>query len=160
MLNFVAINQIIGCLKMLVEIRKDERVHKAKFNIFKEAISIYNTKIKPKKPIFTVRKRSKTFGSGPFDLRNHYQRQSQNLLQIQSQKSKQTLYTSATSPIIPISPPPALTTSSISSSDSSISNLSDLSLPTHISEISQVPKIDVKAIIDYEVSQTPKIAFV
>ena len=34
---------------------------------------IYKKKIKPSKPVFIARRRSKKFGSGPFNLKNAFQ---------------------------------------------------------------------------------------
>jgi len=64
------VGKIVKSLRILVSVRKNNRIKYTRTRFFRQAIDIYKKKIKDKHPIFTARKRSKVFGSGPSDLKN------------------------------------------------------------------------------------------
>lgn len=141
-----AISNIVNCLKKLVQIRKQERLAGTKKRFLKEALAIYTNKIKPKKPIFTTKRRSKTYGSGPYDLRNVYTREIEERPKL---NTNMVLFQNPKTPIDPIIKglPDYEIALDNSSSDMNLSNVSDTSLPSHISEIDKAEEFDVKEFV-------------
>ena len=154
----IAIRLIVRAFRKLVNIRKNQRVKHTKKQFFNEVLSIYKNKIQPKKPIFTTRRRSKKFGSGPYDLRNVYVRQRDDEPKKEIlPHSKMVLYQSTRAPVVPLSKGIPEQPSTVTESEEDeyeeeeeedeVDTLSDTSLPTHISEIEPTEALDIKEFV-------------
>lgn len=160
-----AVLKLIRCLKANVQRRKEQKLSVAKHNFVKEALKIYKKKIKPSKPTFISRKRSKKFGSGPFDLKKPFMHALMMTKSVKAIKesinekhekfitnAEMTLYQNPLTPVKPImkahdiysTASPSQTTKKYDESPVDFEEyLSDDSLPTHISEIEPPEPFDV-----------------
>lgn len=127
-----------------------------------EAMTIYKTKVKPKKPVFTLQKRPTVYGSGKFDLRNVYIKQLQDV----QEKPKLVLFKDENNPIqgqanfdedeyVELDNISKETMSRMNDCNEEIDdneelyeNLSDSSLPTHISEIEETQPLNIKEFVE------------
>lgn len=107
-------------------------------------MNIFHDKVKSKKPIFSTKRRTELYGTGPYDLRNYYQKE----LDQPAEDHKLVIFKNEKAPIQPIRQvTPKSENSEVeneSSEDSGLENLSETSLPSEISEIEPIEKFDVK----------------
>jgi len=105
-----------------------------------EALKIYNNKIKSKKPIFTAKRRSKKFGTGPFDLKNVYLRE---LTTVPKPEPKFVIFKDTKAPIDPIKLLKLEDSFIEDTSSDTSSDISNTSIPSQISEIEPIEEFDI-----------------